>query len=157
VGQVSEITKAGEHLWTYRNPSGSLLYNQYAVIPANSNSIFRAEKYAPTYPGFAGQDLTPQGILEDQNAFTDTCRLFSAIEEDALSYISLTNPVENGVLVFGNAVNLDLLSIVDLNGKLVLSKTAFTGTELPVDLPAGMYFLRLSNGKAVRTTKIVVL
>ncbi len=44
-------------------------------IPPRRNAIFRAYRYAPDYPGLAGQDLTPGGPIEivdrDGDGLTD--------------------------------------------------------------------------------------
>ena len=69
-GKISEINKAGNHLWTYINPSGKEVFNQFDIPVANG--LFRAEKYPSNYVGFMGKDLSSQGIIENQNDNSET-------------------------------------------------------------------------------------
>ena len=64
-GQLTEVTKNGEIVWVYKNPTGSNNYVQFDVVTSANNSIFRGEKYATDFAGFTGKDLTPQAIIED--------------------------------------------------------------------------------------------
>ena len=64
-GVIFEVTDAGSIVWRYLAPvtfDGTLL-TQGTSAPAQ-NLIFRAESYAPDFPGLAGRDLTPLGFLE---------------------------------------------------------------------------------------------
>jgi len=69
-GTIFEVTPDGETVWKYVNPiqrAGPL--TQGDPIPANTatfsgNEVYRAIRYAPDYPGLAGRDLTPGGVLE---------------------------------------------------------------------------------------------
>ena len=69
-GTFFEVTPEGETVWEYVNPvtaEGPL--TQGASIPAfgpfaQANLVFRAYRYAPDFPGLAGQDLTPGGAIE---------------------------------------------------------------------------------------------
>ena len=51
-GRLIEVTPAGEVVWEFVNP-----------IQGDNKRVFRARKYAADYPGFAGKDLTPGGVL----------------------------------------------------------------------------------------------
>ena len=64
-GIVFEVTHHGETVWTYLNPvqsDGPL--TQGDPRPGLGLSVFRANRYAPDYPGLAGRDLTPGAPLE---------------------------------------------------------------------------------------------
>ena len=65
-GTIFEVTPDGETVWKYVNPmvtAGPL--TQGDPIPTGfGNDVFRAYRYAPDYPGLAGRDLTPGGVLE---------------------------------------------------------------------------------------------
>jgi|GEM_PF-619914 len=79
-GRIFEVTPAGETVWEYVNPvvaAGPL--GRTDAIPEDKqpgeyqNQVFKALRYSPDYPGLAGRDLTPRGLLETSNfAFTVT-------------------------------------------------------------------------------------
>ncbi|MFT5777136.1 MAG: hypothetical protein ACI837_000067 [Crocinitomicaceae bacterium] len=155
-GMISEITKAGEHVWSYRNPagSGSVIYDQYDIITTADNGIFRGERYPSNYPGLAGEDLTPQGIIENQNVLSQSC-ILGTPEMDESSGIFVVNPVTEDRLVFNQWVTLDHLEIRDIMGKLVFSKDSFNGSECTVKLEKGTYFLRVNFEGKILQQKLV--
>ena len=64
-GIIFEVTSAGETVWKYVNPvtsEGPLTQGDPVVYPGNA--VFRALRYAPSYPGFQGKDLSPMGAIE---------------------------------------------------------------------------------------------
>ena len=70
VGHLFEITPTGEMVWQYVNPmvrSGILAQGE---LPGKDmrghlwNAVFKVHRYAPDYPGLAGRDLTPKGVVE---------------------------------------------------------------------------------------------
>ena len=75
-GIIFEVTPDGATVWRYVNPAvGPEPIYQGAPIqvrpapphgsgPIWQNSIYRAHRYAPDYPGLQHYDLTPQGTLE---------------------------------------------------------------------------------------------
>ncbi len=158
LGQVSEITKSGEHLWTYRNPTGSEQFNQFEEPILYTNGIFRAEKYPSNFVGFLGIDLTPQGIIEDQNSISDTCITLGLNNSEVDNPVSVLNPIKNGVLQFNKTnIHFDTILIKDINGKLVLEYNQFYGNNLPINLNSGLYFLILQNNGSYEYKKIIVL
>ena len=70
VGHLFEVTPAGEMVWQYVNPMvrGGILAQ--GELPGKDmrghlwNAVFKAHRYAPDYPGLAGRDLVPQGVIE---------------------------------------------------------------------------------------------
>lgn len=70
-GRIFELA-AGEKIWEYVNPvirSGPMVQGETIppFSPGNErqqNSLFRAYRYGPDYPGLAGKDLTPKGTIE---------------------------------------------------------------------------------------------
>ena len=70
VGHLFEVTAAGEMVWQYVDPAvrGGILAQ--GELPGKDvrghlfNAIFKAYRYAPDYPGLAGRDLTPKGVIE---------------------------------------------------------------------------------------------
>ncbi|MEM7168347.1 MAG: aryl-sulfate sulfotransferase [Planctomycetota bacterium] len=61
-GEFFEVTTAGSVAWRYRVPVNS------AGVGTQGNgfsvSVFRTNRYAPSYPGLAGQTLTPGAPIE---------------------------------------------------------------------------------------------
>jgi hypothetical protein len=78
-GAIFEVTAEGEVVWEYTTPVHSSpepspgtpgLVTKSGVETAatntfTSNSIFRAHRYAPNYPGLIGRDLTPGKTVEE--------------------------------------------------------------------------------------------
>ncbi len=69
LGIFLEVSPDSEILWEYINPvvlAGPL--QQGAAIPggvlSRQNAVFKIERYAADYAGFAGQDLTPGDFIE---------------------------------------------------------------------------------------------
>ena len=70
IGHLFEITPEGEMVWQYVNPMvrGGILAQ--GELPRKDmrghlwNAVFKVHRYAPDYPGLAGRDLTPKGVIE---------------------------------------------------------------------------------------------
>jgi len=70
VGNLFEVTPDGETVWQYVNPMvrGGILAQ--GELPGKDvrghlyNAVFKVHRYAPDYPGLAGRDLTPKGVIE---------------------------------------------------------------------------------------------
>jgi hypothetical protein len=70
IGHLFEITPEGEMVWQYVNPMvrGGILAQ--GELPGKDmrghlwNAVFKVHRYAPDYPGLAGRDLTPNGVIE---------------------------------------------------------------------------------------------
>lgn len=70
VGNLFEVSPAGETVWQYVNPMvhGGILAQ--GELPGKDvrghlwNAVFKVHRYASTYPGLAGRDLTPKGVIE---------------------------------------------------------------------------------------------
>ncbi|MHC5114787.1 MAG: aryl-sulfate sulfotransferase [Planctomycetota bacterium] len=62
-GDFREVQTDGTIVWRYVNPvnsAGPITQGNSAV----GNATFRAERYPPDFPGFAGRDLTPGRFIE---------------------------------------------------------------------------------------------
>jgi hypothetical protein len=70
IGNLFEITPAGETVWQYVNPvvrGGILAQGETPGKDVRGhlfNAVFKVERYAPDYPGLRGRDLTPKGVIE---------------------------------------------------------------------------------------------
>ena len=155
LGQYSEITKNGLCLLTYRNPSGTVIYDQFSN-DVTTNSIFRAEKYPSNFSGFDGKDLTPQGIIENQNSISDECILTSVSNSPDSKIVLITNPAIGGNINFNQNISLKAVYITDITGRLVFRHGFFNGNNLKVNLMPGIYFLQLYSESEIETKKIIV-
>jgi hypothetical protein len=84
-GTMFEVTSAGQEVWRYINPvvqTGPL--RQGDPIPTDAgNSVFRAYRYPPDYPGLQGRDLTPGGPIEPEKPPTPTVTATSTVTATA--------------------------------------------------------------------------
>lgn len=155
LGRVSEITKTGQHLWSYRNPVGEVLYNQYTT-PSN-NTIFRATKFASSYAGFIGQDMSPLGLIENENELSASCTQTVAVTDLSDRTPSVNCWVNNRTLYFSQTEHFDVLELTDLSGKLVLSRALLDCDQLSLgSINSGVYVLRCSRNAQVTSQKLLV-
>jgi hypothetical protein len=67
-GHIFEVTSAFETVWSWISPVLAMrIANQGDTIPVGfgaENSIFKARRYPPDYPGLAGRPLVPGEVLE---------------------------------------------------------------------------------------------
>jgi len=69
-GEAIELDENNNVVWRYKIPLTSSGINlpqpvaQGTVLNPMQNLMFRMERFAPDFSGFAGQDLTPQGVIE---------------------------------------------------------------------------------------------
>jgi hypothetical protein len=71
-GHVLEVTPDHELVWKYVNPVHGNFFDRRpgpppttgrGGVPAINNTLFRAQRYSPDYPGLRGRDLTPGKLL----------------------------------------------------------------------------------------------
>ena len=69
-GHVMEVTTAGEIVWEFINPlyGGGATPWCYDGMAGETNMVHRAHRYGPNYPGLAGKDLTPMGLITGTEA-----------------------------------------------------------------------------------------
>ncbi len=157
LGQVSEINKNGDLLWSYKNPSTSFIVPQYSTITLNGNSLFRAEKYPENYIGFSGISIISQGILENTNTNSDLC--INSVGINTIKdndKINFKNPVSNGFISFFKEESFHSITIYDINGRLIQRNDNFVGKKLKINLLPGLYFLNLVDNNSNITNKIIV-
>lgn len=156
-GRISEIDRNGNLMWTYVNPTGqgAAIFNQFDAVPPPTNRMFRAEKYPANFPGFVGHDMSGTGIIEDQNAHSDTCAVLG-VDEIGAESIALVNPVKDKLLQFGTTLQHQHIQLFDLQGKCILEIADFSGKELKLAANSGMYLLNVSSGQSVAVKKIMV-
>jgi hypothetical protein len=157
LGQVSEVTKSGNVLWTYRNPTGpnSNVFNQFEDATAGNN-CFRFEKYPVNFIGFSGKDMSPQSILENQNSISDSCSNSLSLSDLDINKLSVINPVKSNTIVFSNHLKADSISIINTEGKTVFFRKNYSGKFLNVDLNNSIYFIKFSLKNKTVYKKIIV-
>lgn len=145
-GHIFEVDPAGTVHWDYVNPLSGLNPVSQGNFPVN-NAVFRAYRYTPDYPAFAGKTLTPGAPLE-QNPFPSDCRIFDGT-------VALWTPdFPEPLTVYPNPVSIQLIlenplggavqfTLTDLTGKQLLTGNS-TDLQIQLDLsgvPPGMYLL----------------
>lgn len=156
-GRIFEVDAQGTQVWEYVNPvqaAGPL--NQGDI--ANNNSVFRAYKYAPTYPGLAGQVLTPGDRLEGNPLPLPALCTGTGILSVANPAFSVhPNPFSARFVVERTGKNTETVEVRDMRGTLVLQQP-IQGPTTEIDaqaLPAGVYSIKLrGKATALRIAKI---
>ena len=159
-GLFFEVTPDGQEVWRYVNPVNS----QGPIVQGNvtgQNSVFRATRYGPDYPAFAGKDLTPQGPIE-LNPLPGMCMIFNALDEagnGGSHFRIVTNPVVDELKIENPEGGPFEYRILSLAGKLIATGKG-TGVSLEITtsgIPAGMYLLQLSGEISMDVLRFVKL
>lgn len=155
-GRISEIRKDGTLVWSYKNPTGvgTTIYNQNETS-TNSNTMFRGDKYPTNYPGFIGKDLTPTGIIENQNSVSENCINQLSTTEHVFEEISIINPIQNNFLQFNKIVQLDAVTVYDLNGRQITKHSNINSNRLEINLPPSIYIIKLEKESYSEFVKII--
>lgn len=155
-GRISEIEKNGTLVWSYRNPTGvgTEIYNQNDTS-VNSNNMFRGDKYPLNYIGFSGKDLTPIGIIENQNSLSDDCTNLLNINSSELDELKIINPITNSLIQFNTIIQLDSIVIYGINGKKIIEYTNFNNHNIEINLTSGIYILEVKKEEATKFIKII--
>jgi|DEB0MinimDraft_12_1074336.scaffolds.fasta_scaffold06916_3 hypothetical protein len=154
-GQITEISKSGKNVWTYKNPVGISIFNQFDSV--TFNGIFRATKYPTSYPAFIGKTLSKSGTIENINTMTDSCYIYIDINELERITPYVLNPAYNGQIRFSSNLSNTSMSISDLSGKKVISVSSFNGNVLESNLKPGVYVIELIFGDASRIAQKVIV
>lgn len=157
IGRISELQKDGTLVWSYKNPTGTgtTLFNQFETNPAG-NSLFRGEKYPSNYIGFNGKDMSATTIIENSNSNSTACINLLDIDTVELKTILVKNPVNENTIQFNQIVDLDSLTIIDLNGRVVSEFFNVNSKRVPVTLESSIYLLKLQKGNSVKYLKIIL-
>ena len=163
LGRVSEMTKSGTLLWSYKNPSGPIAsgnatyFTQFNAIPLGLNNFFRAEKYPANFAGFVGHTMTSAtGIIEDQNPLSDACTAALGNDNFNAQDLFVLNPVKNNTIQFNKNITADSVTIYDTNGRLVYTQNSFDGNKIEVNLSPAVYFMKVQQGSFTKKLKIVI-
>jgi hypothetical protein len=156
IGQISEITKAGTHVWSYTNPSGPTTFTQFSDPNTVLNSIFRGEKYPVDYVGFSGQTLTPLGTIEAENSISDTCLITTNIFEPNQIETTLINPVRNNTIEYHSSVTLTRVTLKNMLGQRIASTESQFRMVIPNSLNSGIYLIQFEAGTERSVSKVVI-
>jgi len=162
-GTIFEVTKTGKMVWKYVNPINRHGIIEQGTIPVQ-NSVFRAYRYSPDYPGFNGKTLFPLDSL-GVTLSVDTDQRESTPKEFSL-YQNFPNPFNGYTTISFNLLLLDevVLTIYNLSGQLLkqihyqpsnagLNSVVWNGTNQngnPVGSGMYLYEIRSQNFTAAR-------
>lgn len=155
-GRISEVDPSGNLVWSYENPIGVDSYTQGDVITEQDNQVFRAEKYPSNFIGFIGKDLTPTGIIENENSVSDACNLLSVADEENLGnkVVIYPNPVSQKFYI-ESQIQLSGILIFDINGRLVKEFDTSLDIFSIENLPSGLYVIKIISDKGMVIKKII--
>jgi hypothetical protein len=159
LGQISEINRVdGSVVWTYKNPIGTVLTNQFADPLSGDNTLFRGEKYPVNFPGFVGKDLTAGNLIENENSTSMDCKASNGIMTPTESEaFYLINPTKLNKIQFSLHIEKEQVIITDLLGKIIFQENSFSGSEIILNTRESFYLVTLISSNTKRTFKIINL
>jgi alpha-tubulin suppressor-like RCC1 family protein len=97
----------------------------------------------------------PTGIIPTPHIVT--CNAIAGLNDNTLSQISLYPNPTSSTLTLANAENLNIesLTVTDMTGKVVLLQNGNTAQINVEQLPAGMYFLKVSTSEGSQHLKFI--
>ena len=162
-GTFFEITPQDSIVWYYINPvntNGPMTQGD----PVTANTLFWAVRYAPDYPGFDGQDMTPGEPIElYPTEVSDPVKTFP---ESFTLHSNYPNPFNASTTIEFDLSKTEnvTLSVYDLLGRRVaalidreLQAGAHKITFDASDLPSGVYFYKLRAGDNLKIKKMNLL
>lgn len=151
-GRISEIDSQGNTLWVYMSPDGSTSLNQFDN--PTENSVFRATRYPLNYSGFIGKDLTPTGIIENNNTFSDACIAEQlSLDENYLNTILISpNPTKDKIEII-TTEKIENIMVVNYAGKIVL-ESSNKNINL-TNLSNGLYLIYIKTANGLSAHKII--
>lgn len=162
LGRISEITKTGTLLWSYKNPTGAIVGGSPTIYtqssdPSGNNGFFRSEKYPADYIGFTGHNLdSVTGIIENQNSLSEACIAALGTNPPEAQNLFALNPVKNNIIEFSQTVEADWITIFDINGRLIFSQKGFNGSKIEVNLNPAVYFMQIQKANSIKKIKIII-
>ncbi len=159
-GELFEINQEKEIVWVYQNPVREFIYDQGSnpLSLESAVDIFISTKYESDFEGFDNYDMTPLGILENENEVSVLCdsivtNIFTPIDE----FVIYPNPVDDLLTIQTSLPDYDL-RLVDLFGKTVLSQKATLDATIQLgEIHSGVYFLLFEAvGREILSRKVIV-
>ena len=109
-GEAIELDENNSVVWRYKIPLTSTAINlpqpvaQGTVLNPMQNLMFRMERFASDFPGFTGQDLTPQGVIELDPMPVLACQIPGCTDPAACNYDAEAN-VDDGTCAELDAID----------------------------------------------------
>lgn len=161
-GRFFEIDPSNTIVWDYQNTAGN--GGPLEQGSPRRERTFRAERYAPDFPGFDGKELIPGDPVE-LNPLPSDCIIFgesttSITNVGRLENILLINNLSNQSIQIENQSTETLtIKLIDLNGR-ILSNARLLNGDTTFDLayyPPGMYVIFITNvdNSQFLTSKII--
>ena len=162
-GRLFEVTQQGAVVWEYINPEGNFGISPQGSNP-QQNSVFRAYRYGPDYPGFEGHDLTPGEPLEGNSEFTcelyqetDTASSWLGETSQDLALSAFPNPASGHLTVTFPAQGQ--WQVLDLKGRIVRSGWVERPQRKNLDfteLESGVWILLFQSESFTSTLRLVL-
>lgn len=156
-GIIFEINPDEEIVWKYIVP----VNNETGVIAEQGqstqgflNQTFRAIKYSPDYPAFAGKDLTPGNPIE-LNPDLTPCNNLSVDEFSNTNVKIWPNPTSDYINIYANG-RIGKVQIFNILGKNILQTTNTNLIEVS-SFETGVYFLQIELNNTVQQFKFIKL
>ena len=161
---VPPVTRSGNTLFGNLNGYDNQWYLDHSAIPGAKGptlditfngtydlTVSNTYHCSSTSDDFVVEDLLPSGVKQSQDISSGLTLSPNPASETAIASFSLQSPERIH------------LSIVDLTGVNVLTKSDLTfptgPASLPIDikrLPSGTYFVRIQTNEAVKTQRLVI-
>jgi len=155
-GRIFEVTENKETVWEYVNPTtpNSILNQGQQAL---GNATFRATRLALNHPGLDGQDLTPQGYLEEGSTFE--CSLFVSLAElQNLNLTTYPNPIID-YLTIEDLSEPVILRVFDSNGRII-EEALYNEERINLDFTSktnGLYLISIEGLKSNKTFQTKIL
>lgn len=152
-GLLAEVDTLGNLIWAYRNPSGSLIHNQYEASNG-TNTIFRGKRYNSDYPGLLNQDLHSNLVLEAYNELTEECATITNLPEKATDIYSYYD----NRFIFNQKFSGEI-QVINQSGQQLFIKKLSNINELKLDhkLNPGLYFISLMDQQGKRSIERLII
>src|SRR5690606_9501050 len=130
--------------------------------PTAANTVFRAYRYDPDYPGLEGQDLTPGNYLE-LSPDSSHCPVITSLEESVKSstgYTVFPNPAKDHIKVTSHSADIRNLTLYNVWGQQMNTslRNDVDLTSIEIDLqgvPTGIYLLQIETRTDIQIVRVI--
>ncbi len=148
-GFMFELTNDGDVAWEYRTPlKFGQPIQQGFDLSVNDNFTFQCERYPEDFPAFFGKDLSPKGYIE-LNPNIGFCTLTNVEETPPNEILVYPNPITDQLIIEHKKEMPFSLEVINCYGQLISALT-ISGNKNVISTsswPAGVYYLKIKNGK----------
>ncbi len=149
-----ELHLALAGMWWLYNVNGLMGWYGYDAEPLHDGDFIKWGDES------CGTEIAPWTYVWEQEV--EPVSVYTGVDDFSVSALSVCpNPAENEVFVTLENAGLNVVTVYDLQGRLVstMSVNATEGEQVRLgieSLMSGVYFVRVSNDNAIQTTKLVV-